>query len=82
MSSWSASASSGRLPKKTDIRLEVVDLLEQHAAGDPAPHAAWLVVREIDAGRGAEGPEDGGDVVAALRLIRGDRGGRGLANVG
>ena len=71
----------GRLPEKTDIRLEVVDLLEQHAAGDPAPHGAWLVLREIDAGRGAEGPEDGGDVVATHRLIRDDRGGHGLANV-
>jgi hypothetical protein len=40
----------GRLPEVPDIRPEVVDLLQEHTASDPAADGGWLVLREIDSG--------------------------------
>ena len=53
---------TGRLPEMLGVRPDVVDLLQEHPAGDPAPDGTHLVSREIDAGGRAQGPEDDTDV--------------------
>ena len=58
----------GRLPEVADIRLEVVHVLQQHAAGDPAADAGRLVLREVDARCGAKHTQDRVEVSAFVRL--------------
>ena len=70
-----------RLPEVLGIRFEVVGLLQEHAAGDPASDARRLVLREIGAGDGAHDTEDGADVGPFLQLGPAGGGWQGLPHV-
>ena len=72
----------GRLLQVPDIRREVVDLLQEHAAGNPAPDAGRLVLGEIDARGGAQHTEDGADVSPFFRLAGAGGGWQSLVHVG
>ena len=71
----------GGLPEVPDIRPQVIDLLQEHAAGDSAPDARRFVLRKIDAGDRAQDTEDDADVRLFFRLRRAGRGRPGLVHV-
>jgi hypothetical protein len=58
-----------RVAEIPDVRPHVVDLLHEHATGDPAPDGGRLVLCEVDAGRRVQGAEDGADVGAVFVLV-------------